>query len=162
MKIRILFDMDETLFNLSHDPLWLAKLRQYDASPYENAPPMVRMSALAKRLNHLQKLGYEIGIVSWLSKESTPEYDADVTAAKLASLDVHLHSVNWDIIEIVPYGTPKEQFCQTAFDVLFDDNADNRARWKGRAYDVDDILGDLERIKRQAPYDLLFADWFPV
>jgi 5'(3')-deoxyribonucleotidase len=88
----------------------------------------------------LQRNGYRIAVVSWLSKESTAEYDRAVTNAKLEWLATHLPSVNWDEITIVPYGTPKENFCHTPADILFDDEECNRNNWTGRAYDVGNIL----------------------
>ena len=52
----------------------------------------------------------------------------------------HLPSVNWNEIHIVPYGTPKQNFCKTPLDVLFDDEERNRTNWTGKAYDVQNIL----------------------
>lgn len=76
--------------------------------PYENACPMVRMCSLAKCLNNLQKYGYEIAIISWLSKCGSNEYNEAVAEAKKTWLAKHLPSVAWDEIIITPYGTPKE------------------------------------------------------
>jgi predicted dienelactone hydrolase len=101
---------------------------------------------LARKLNTLQRNGYRIAVISWLSKESTAEYDEAVTATKLAWLAEHLPSVHWDEITIVPYGTPKENFCHTPLDILFDDEERNRNNWTGRAYDVQNILEILKEI----------------
>jgi len=89
----IYFDMDGTIADLYADPNWLDKLRAYDPAPYRDAAPLVRLSQLARKLNKLQRAGYTIGIISWLSKTSTPEYDSAVTAAKLEWLHKHLPSV---------------------------------------------------------------------
>jgi hypothetical protein len=58
----------------------------------------------------------------------------------------HLPSVEWDRISIVEYGTPKENFCETPFDILFDDEEKNRENWNGIAFDVDNILGILKTL----------------
>lgn len=142
----IFFDLDGTLADLYNVEGWLDMLLASDALPYEIAKPLVRLSALARLLNNLQKKGYRIGIISWLSKGSSPEYDKDVTAAKKKWLKNHLKSVDFDEINIISYGTPKEQFAKTANDVLFDDEAQNRVNWTGRAFNVNDILGVLKTL----------------
>ena len=140
------FDMDGTIANLYGVENWLDYLIAEDTTPYEIAVPLLRLSALAKRINNLQRKGYEIAIISWLSKEATAEYDKAVTEAKLAWLAKHLPSVHWDRIIIVPYGTPKQNFCESPLDVLFDDEQRNRDNWTGRAYDVENILEILKEI----------------
>ena len=146
MNVTINFDMDGTIADLYSNPNWLPLLRAYDPTPYETAKPLVRLSTLARKLNALQKAGYRIAVISWLSKESTPAYDEAVTATKMAWLKKHLPSVEWDEIHIVPYGTPKQMFCNNPLDVLFDDEERNRNNWTGRAYDVQNIMEILREI----------------
>ena len=146
MNITINFDMDGTIADLYANPNWLPLLRAYDPTPYATAKPLLRLCDLARKLNTLQKNGYRIAVISWLSKESTAEYDEAVTNAKLEWLAKHLPSVNWDEITIVPYGTPKENFCHNPLDILFDDEERNRNNWTGRAYGVDNILEILREI----------------
>ena len=140
MNITINFDMDGTLANLYGVENWLEMLEAEDTTPYAEAIPMLRLSALAKRLNNLQKQGYELAIISWLSKTGSAEYNEAVTAVKLNWLAKRMPSVNWDRITIVPYGTPKQNFCENPLDILFDDEARNRDNWTGRAYDVQNIM----------------------
>jgi len=136
----IWFDMDGTLADLYGVENWLPMIRASDPTPYAIAKPLVRLCVLARVLNKLQKEGYEIGVISWLSKTGTPKYNADVTAAKIAWLASHMPSVKWDEINIVPYGTPKENYCKTPADILFDDESKNRESWTGMAYDESDII----------------------
>lgn len=140
----IWFDMDGTLGNLYAVEGWLSMLRAYDPTPYVEAGVMLNMSLLARYLNRLQEAGYQIGIISWLSKCPTPEYDEAVTAAKLVWLRKHLRSVSWDAIRIVAYGTPKSSFMENEDDILFDDEAPNREEWKGEAYEPNQILEILK------------------
>ena len=146
MNITINFDMDGTIANLYGVENWLEMLIAGDTTPYAVAEPMLRLSALAKRLNNLQRMGYDLAVISWLSKSGTEEYNEAVTAVKLNWLKKHLPSVNWDRINIVPYGTPKQNFCENPFDILFDDEERNRENWTGRAFDVDNILGTLSTL----------------
>ena len=139
-NITINFDLDGTLVDLYGVENWLAYLLAEDATPYAVAKPLVRFATLARRLNTLQRNGYKIAVITWLSKNATAENDELVTATKLAYLAKHLPTVKWDRITVVPYGTPKENYCETPLDVLFDDEEKNRNNWTGRAYDVKNIL----------------------
>ena len=144
MKRTIYFDMDGTLTDLYGVTDWLEYLINEDAFPYEAAKPLLRLCTLARLLNSLQRKGYKIGIISWLSKNGTDEYNEKVTAAKEKWLKTHLKSVKFDEVHIVKYGTPKYKYCKTNKDVLFDDELKNRADWTGKAFDVDNILEVLK------------------
>lgn len=149
MAKAIYFDMDGTLANLYGVENWLEKLREYNATPYKEAEVMLNMQALAHRLNKLQEKGYTIGIISWLSKDTTPEYNAAVTAEKLAWLEKHLTSVKWDEVSIVAYGKRKSKIAKVKDGYIFDDNPNVRREWiknnpNGWAFDVDNILGVLD------------------
>ena len=135
------FDMDGTLANFYGVEGWLDDLENSRSRPYAIAKPLVNMSSLARLLNKLQKRGYTINIISWLSKTGTPEFNAEVTSVKQKWLTKHLPSVQWDNIYIVPYGTPKHTL---ASGILFDDEKQNREEWGRGAYDVDNILGVLK------------------
>ena len=142
--MRICFDMDGTIANLYGVENWLAMLINHDATPYKKATALVNMNQLARTLNKLQKLGYEIGIISWLAKNSNADYDTAVTKAKKAWLKKHLHSVHFDFVEVVPYGTDKNLVCVDSADILFDDEENNRKNWNGIAYNVNNILEILK------------------
>lgn len=142
----IWFDMDGTLGDLYGVEGWLEALRAYDPRPYGEAGVMHNMSLLARYLNLVQAKGYRLGIISWLSRESTQEYDLAVTEVKLEWLDMHLHSVSWDEVHIVAYGTPKENFMNEDNDILFDDEKKNRDDWRGQAYEPTDIIEVLKSI----------------
>ena len=144
MKINL--DMDGTITNLYGVQDWLDYLIAEDVTPYAIAKPLLRLCTLARILNRLQAKGYEIGIISWLSKNGTEDYNNRVTETKLKWLKQHLPSVAWDSIIIIPYGTPKENYCYSENDILFDDELPNRQNWTGQAFDVDDIMGILKTL----------------
>lgn len=135
------FDMDGTIADLYGVKNWLGYLLNNDPKPYAVAKPLLNMSALARVLNKLRKKGYAINIISWLSKNSTPEYDKAVANAKIGWLKKHLASVQFDNIYIVPYGTPKHNISNG---ILFDDEKPNRDNWKGQAFNADSILDVLK------------------
>ena len=146
MSKAIYFDMDGTIANLYGVDGWLDMLIAKDETPYAIAKPMVRLSSLARILNKLQKNGFTIGIVSWLAKNSTNEYDERVANAKREWLAKHLKSVQFDEIHIVPYGTPKETIVNIPNGILFDDEKRNRDNWIGTSYDETNIIETLKTV----------------
>lgn len=142
----IYFDMDGTIADLYAKENWLECLEAYDVSPYAEAKVTLKMNYFARMLNRLQKQGYRIGIISWLSKSGNAEYNAEVTQAKLNWLKKHLASVNWDEIHIIKYGTPKSTRARGETDILFDDEERNLTEWKGQAYNARDIMTVLKSL----------------
>ena len=143
----IWFDMDGTIADLYAVENWLPMLRAYDPTPYAEAKPLVHLSTLARLIHKAQDKGYAVGILSWLSKSSTAEYDEAVTEAKMAWLRKHLPSVAFDAVAIIPYGFGKYNF-NMGNDILFDDEERNRTEWDGNAYDVSNLLKTLAEVIR--------------
>lgn len=143
----IYFDMDGTIANLYAVLGWLGMLRAEETTPYALAEPMVRMNVLARLLNALKRDGWTIGIVSWTAKNGTKEYNERVAEVKKEWLATHLKSVEFDEIIIVPYGTPKENVVENPFGILFDDEEQNRNNWKGKAFDVQNIIEIIKEVR---------------
>ena len=143
MNKEICFDMDGTIADLYSVNGWLDYLIAEDVTPYAQAKVMLNMSALARHLNRLQRKGYTIKIISWLSKNGSDDYNDRVTETKKAWLKKHLASVHFDDIIIVKYGTPKQTLGKG---ILFDDEIGNRQAWNGIAYDVNNILEILKNL----------------
>lgn len=130
--MKIYLDMDGTIANLYKVENWLFKLVNHDASPYREAERMVD----AEVLENLVKLGYELAIVSWLSKGSNKEYDKMVRNAKKEWLKENFPTIKFSEIHIVKYGTPKSKVVKEKNGILFDDEERNRNEWKGMAIDA--------------------------
>ena len=148
-EIRIYLDMDGTFADLYAVEGWLEMLRAYDSTPYAKAKPMVHMSTMARHINALRALGVKVGVISWLSKTATAEYNAEVEAVKRKWLAKHLPSVEFDEIHIVPYGTPKWRVA-TNLGILVDDENQNRKEWVdngGIAVAAEHLLDLLKFIK---------------
>lgn len=145
-KITVNFDMDGTIANLYARSTWLEELRTYNPTPYEVAEVMLNMALLARRIHQLQAKGVEVNVISWLSKETTPEYDELVTEAKIKWLRKHLPSVEFDNVYIVPYGTPKESLVKGEYNVLFDDTKTVREDWGKGAYTPEEIFETIKTI----------------
>lgn len=144
MTATIFFDMDGTIADLYGVENWLDYLIASNTLPYAVAKPLLRLNSLARVLNRLQREGYRIGVISWLSKSGTEEYNNAVTETKKNWLKKHLASVHFDEINIVKYGTPKQVFARTENDILFDDEEKNRNNWTGKAFDVNAIIEILK------------------
>lgn len=150
----IVFDMDGSLNLFYSVPNWLEMLRAYDPTPYEIAEPMWDMAVLANVLRELQNLGIVITVVSWLSKDSTPEYDKAVRAAKKEWLE--RYGFPYDHFHGVKYGATKADSVRRYLNpedeaILFDDNAKVRQGWHlGATYDpvkenIIEILRELAK-----------------
>lgn len=133
----ICFDMDGTIADLYGVDNWLDMLRSYDPTPYANAKPMWNMAELATILNALRANGVEIRIITWLSKESTAEYDNAVRNAKREWLAKH--GFPYDHFHGVRYGATKADSVRKYLNGsawLIDDNATVRKGWNmGEAID---------------------------
>lgn len=148
MEKKIYFDCDGTFVDLYGVENWLDYLINSNPYPYMVARPLVNLSHMARLIHKAQKEGYKVGIISWLSKSGSEEYDRLVTTAKNGWLKKHLPSVTFDEIHIVKYGTSKASLGKG---ILFDDEEKNRKEWEeksGEAYDVTDMLLTLRNILR--------------
>ena len=134
------FDMDGTFVDLYGVDNWLDDILNENTRPYDVAKPLVNLARLAKAMNKARRNGNKVCIVTWLAPDVSDEYNARVTASKLNYLAKHLPSVTFDEIYIIPYGTPKQNYCTNRTDVLFDDEKPNRDNWTGEAYEPSKIF----------------------
>lgn len=142
----IYFDMDGTIADLYGVENWLDMLVNGDATPYAVAKPLIDMMYFCELCEKLQAVGYKIGIVSWLAKNSTKEYDKAVRQAKKEWLQQNI-TFTFDEIHIVKYGTRKNYVVSDKMGILFDDEIQNRENWKGNSYKETEIFTVLEGLR---------------
>lgn len=146
----IYLDLDGTVIDFYGVPNWLECLEAQDSTPYRVAKPLVHLSTLARYLNRLQARGYNIGVISWLSKSGTDKFNAEVAEVKRDWLAKHLPSVQWDEIHIVPYGVPKSNCATCPNAILFDDEQRNLNEWTANthnmAYNADLLMEILRNL----------------
>ena len=143
-KIKMIcFDMDGTIADLYKVENWLTKLRAYDPTPYTEAYPMWHMGELARVLEMLKTQGIEIRVVTWLSKDSTPEYKKAVRKAKREWLESY--GFPFDFFHGIQYGRTKADAIRNYLKeneeaILIDDNAKVRSGWHmGEAIDPTEV-----------------------
>lgn len=141
----IYFDLDGTIADLYGVEGWLDDLIAEKTRPYAEAKPLLNLSLLARYIHKAQKMGYIVGVISWLSKSGTPEYNKAVAEVKREWLKKHLPSVEWDEIHIVEYGTPKST-CRTCPGILFDDEERNLKEWGAGAVIASSLLEVLRNL----------------
>ena len=129
MAKMICFDMDGTIADLYSVPNWLDKLRAEDSSPYSDAAPMWDMEELKKILLLLINEGWEVRVISWLSKGSSESYKDDVRKAKLEWLAKY--DFPYRRCHLVAYGTTKADCVRrwASPAILVDDNEKVRNGW---------------------------------
>ena len=146
----ICFDMDGTIADLYGVPNWLTSLRRFDAMPYRQANPMWDMVELADLLHQVQAIGIEVRIITWLSKETTADYDKAVREAKRDWLE--FYGFPYDHFHGVRYGATKadsirKYLTEDETAILFDDNVKVRSGWHmGDAFDPNEIFTILREL----------------
>lgn len=149
-EIRIYLDMDGTFADLYAVEGWLEMLESHNPTPYAKAKPMVHMATMARYINALRKQGVKVCVLSWLAKNATDAYNAEVAEVKRKWLAKHLPSVEFDEIHILAYGTPKYTVAE-GICFLVDDEERNRREWVnngGIAVDADGLF-DLFRLIKE-------------
>lgn len=125
---KIYFDMDGTVADLYGEPNWLEDLNRYSPRPYKYAKPLVDMDELEEICKELISRGYDIGIITWLSKGGNPEYDKRVIKAKVKWAKKYMPYVKE--FKAQSFGTPKQKAVKRAQRmILIDDNAEVRKMW---------------------------------
>lgn len=141
----LVFDMDGTIADLYGVENWLTDLRNENPRPYINAEPLYDMDILVSLLESFKMLGWKIVVTSWLSKESSKEYDKQVRMAKMDWLK--RYDFPFDEIHLVKYGTTKANCTRKlgGYQILVDDNEQVRKGWSlGDTIDAkEDIIEKL-------------------
>ena len=130
MKKVIYWDMDGTIANLYAVEGWCNGINSGELFPYVEAAPMWDMPRLAEILIQLHEVGYAIGVITWLSKNGTREYNNEVRKAKREWLERYGLWEIMDEVHMVKYGTPKHTTANIRHGILVDDNKGVREAWE--------------------------------
>ena len=143
----IYLDMDGTIANLYGVENWLEYLINEDTFPYKAAEPLIDMAYFNELCIQLQNKGIKIGIISWLSRGGSKEYNKEVRKVKKEWLARNV-GIKFDEVHIVKYGTKKNYVANDKLGILFDDEIQNRENWKGNSYNEKEIFEILEELLR--------------
>lgn len=141
----IYFDIDGTFYDLYNYENWLQCILSENTQCYTKGKLLVNYNDFINILMELKQNGYKLGIITWLSKNATKQYQNKVRKAKYRFLNKWFNSV-FDEIHIIQYGKNKSVYCNEN-DILFDDEENNRKQWinnNGIAYNVTNIIEILE------------------
>jgi hypothetical protein len=123
MKMKILFDLDGTVADLYGVSNWLECLRN-EIPIYRELKPLVDMEQLSFIAEILQNKGVEIGVVTWLSKNASADYELITAMEKWHWCKEFMPFI--DFFEAQPYGTPKQTNFHHTQCILIDDNEEVR------------------------------------
>ena len=143
----IYFDMDGTFYNLYGYENWLECILSEKTECYTQSNLLVDYDSFVTILNELKNKGYRLGIITWLSKNATKQYQNKVRNAKYRYIQKYFDGI-FDEIHIIQYGKNKAYYCEEN-DILFDDEENNRIAWNnanGISYDVMDLLEILQSL----------------
>ena len=125
----LVFDMDGTIVDFYGVDGWLEDLENHNPRPYIVAKPIYDIIELNSILALLKNQGWKIIVTSWLSKNSTKDFDEVVRITKKDSLA--RMKFPYDEIHLVKYGTTKASCTRKlgGRQILIDDNEKVRKGW---------------------------------
>ena len=112
---RIYFDLDGTLYPLYKDPKWLERLLAEDETVFAGGC-LYDKDELADTVMSLQSKGYEVGVITWLPKDATADYEKRCAQVKREWVREYLPMVS--DFNAVSYGTPKQKFAKRAETII--------------------------------------------
>lgn len=145
----IWLDMDGTIADLYSVKGWREDLSNFSARPYAKAKSLYNDLDLLAILARLKAEGYNIGIISWGSRDCDLDFLKEITETKKAWLENRGYDLILDALLVVQYGTCKAKICQRyGWGVLVDDEKRNLDAWDlGRTINAQfDILSQLEAL----------------
>jgi hypothetical protein len=126
----IYFDLDGTVYDLYAQPMWLERITTLaDPTIYDvEGATIYPTTDLAAVLDTLVAKGHKIGVISWLAKSASQDYNVTVRAIKRAWIAKHMPQATE--VHVVKYGTPKHRVANDKSNaILVDDVADVRNAW---------------------------------
>lgn len=136
MSIKVVFDLDGTIFNLYNKPNWLDDLENerwgvFKEWGYNHGfMPYICRAELQEKILNLIDRGITFGIISWLPWGASPEYAEICRREKLEWICKNLPMIT--DIQLIPYGIEKQKAVtkKAGRMILIDDNAEICKTWE--------------------------------
>ena len=142
----IFFDLDGTLYDLYNRNGWLECILSENTSCYTDGKLLINYDEFLSVVTDLKNKGYVFGVISWMAKNSSKQYENKVRKAKTRFLQKHFANV-FDVVHIIQYGKNKSRYCENEHCILFDDEKNNRLQWEKRNGIAFDEKNIIERLK---------------
>lgn len=161
-SIKVYFDLDGTVYDLYNKPNWLDDLENEKPNVFTANRFMPDPVRFRKLIGDLLMLGVEFEVITWLSMQSSPEYEKVCSAEKTEWVKKYMPFVQK--VTCLSYGIPKQNAItkRSGLMYLIDDNADVCKQWETKkqrvALNVNSVytvLDALEQIRNEIEMELI-------
>lgn len=136
MSLKVVFDLDGTLFNLYGKPNWLNDLENENFGVFNEYGinfgfmPFIQRQTIQEKILNMMDVGITFSIISWLPMGASPEYSEICRREKLEWVYRHLPMI--EDIQLIPYGIEKQKAItkRAGRMILIDDNAEVCKMWE--------------------------------
>jgi hypothetical protein len=110
-------------------PNWLEMILDSDEKVFELGQPKVDMQELKEVCLDLIIKGWELGVITWLPKGATKDYEERCARVKSNWVEKHMPYITE--FNAISYGTPKQLYANKGLiNILVDDDEKVRKMWE--------------------------------
>ena len=129
-SVKIWMDLDGTVYDLYNVNNWEPRLRAEDPTVFEDGDFIGDYDRFISICNKLVLIGVQFGVITWLSMQSSVEYEIECTEVKRSWVKKFMPFVTE--FNAQSYGTPKQNAIQKRAKIMYllDDNKEICEMWK--------------------------------
>lgn len=128
-SVKIWLDLDGTVYDLYNINNWKPRLEAEDPTVFEEGGFIGDYDRFISICNKLVSIGVQFGVITWLSMQSSVEYEIECTKVKRSWVNKFMPFVTE--FNAQSYGTPKQNAIQKRAKTMYllDDNKDVCEMW---------------------------------